>query len=247
MRTFGLIGTNLDHSWSKTYFDAKFQEEQDQELRYENLPLQHITDLKLLIQNRPDLKGLNVTIPFKEKVIGLLDIIDPASAAIGAVNVIRINRQGNEFQLEGFNTDAPAFLETLQPLLTDQDKRAMVLGTGGASKAVQYALRKMGLEFILVSRAKTPGNLTYNDLNSNVLSEYRIIINATPLGMHPETESFPAIPYEALTQGHLLYDLVYNPEETLFLKKAKAVGARTKNGLEMLHLQAEMSWKVWIS
>jgi len=243
--TYGLIGKNLEHSWSKSYFDRKFREERIPGCHYENFQLRDLTEIKSLIISKPGLLGLNITIPFKEQILQYLDEIDPIARETGAVNVIRITRHDKKINLAGFNTDAPAFQDSLRPLLTGHDQRAIVLGTGGASKAVQFALRKLGIEYILVSRSAGPARLTYKDLVPGIFKNHQLIINATPAGMYPEVDICPLLPYNALNSGHLLYDLVYNPEETLFLKKGRLAGARIKNGLEMLKRQAELSWKIW--
>jgi len=193
----------------------------------------------------PDLAGLNVTIPFKADVIRYLDEIDPVAESIQAVNCIKITRNRKKMKLAGFNTDSAAFRDTLKPLLQKQHRRALVLGTGGAARAVCHALNDLNIEFTLVSRAEKPGVLTYADTSHRIITNHKVIINATPVGMFPDESHCPYLPYDALTTRHLLYDLNYNPEETLFLKKGIEAGALVKNGLEMLHLQAELSWKTW--
>lgn len=245
MRLYGLIGKNLGHSRSMSYFERKFAEEKLTGYAYRAFPLQEASELPGLVLREQSLEGLNVTIPFKESVLPYLHRIDETAARIGAVNVIRIRRLHGQAVMEGFNTDAPAFTGTLHPMLRDHHRSALVLGTGGASRAIQYGLQKLGLSFQVVSRQPGPGRLTYEDLDGGMLRDVQVIINATPLGMFPEISGFPGIPYEAIGEGHLLYDLVYNPEETIFLNRGRKAGATTRNGLEMFHLQAELSWQTW--
>lgn len=242
---YGLVGKRLEHSWSKSYFERKFREENITGCRYDNFQIRDIAGIKPLIDYNHSLSGFNVTIPFKEQILPYLDKTDPVAEETGSVNAVRIVRQGTKVLLEGFNTDAPAFLQTLQPLIQGRGQRALILGTGGAGKAVQYAIKKLGISAMMVSRYPDQGEITYDQLTAAITRDHQIIVNATPLGMFPDTGSFPSIPYEAITSDHLLYDLVYNPEETIFLQKGRMAGARVKNGLEMLHLQAEMSWKIW--
>lgn len=189
--------------------------------------------------------GLNITIPYKTEIIPYLDELSPVAKSIGAVNCIKITGNGFNLSLKGYNTDADAYRETLKPLLQNEHSNALVLGTGGAARAVCYALKDLNIEYTLVSRKEKPGVLTYSDINKQIIYEHSLIINATPVGMFPDENHCPPLPYKALTPKHLIYDLIYNPEETLFLKKGKEAGAQVKNGLEMLYLQAEMSWKVW--
>ena len=197
------------------------------------------------VLTRQQIKGLNVTIPYKEKVIPFLDELSEEAKSIGAVNVIKVHQQENKIRLKGFNTDVIGFTESLQPLLNPTHKKALILGTGGASKAVQFGLQQLNIETLFVSRRSCDNTLTYSQLTSKVMKEHTVVINCTPVGMHPHTDECPEIPYEFIGEGHILYDLVYNPEETLFLKKGKAVGATTKNGLEMLLLQAKAAWNIW--
>lgn len=245
MRIFGLIGKSLEHSRSKAYFDHKFRENNMPDCRYENFPLQEISGLKDLIQREEFLVGLNVTIPYKTDVIPYLDRLDPVSEQIRAVNAIKIIRDGSSVITEGFNTDAPAFSETVRPLLKPYHRRALILGNGGAAKAVAWALQKLNAGFSIVSRHPGQSDFTYEELDEEIIRNHQVIINATPSGMFPGIDEFPDIPYEAVSRDHILYDLVYNPEMTVFLKKGMLSGATIKNGLEMLHLQAEMSWGVW--
>ncbi|HOW30301.1 MAG TPA: shikimate dehydrogenase [Bacteroidales bacterium] len=247
MRLFGLTGNPLGHSFSKTYFEKKFRDEQIHDCCYEVFSLSDVLEIRKLIDTNPELEGLNVTIPFKQSVIPLLDETDALASSIGAVNCLKVCRQGNLTYIKGFNTDAPAFLETLMPIIQPHHKKALVLGTGGASKAVQYALTKLDLAFRLVSRTKAENCITYADLNEEIIRDHLLLVNTTPLGMSPDTGTSPDIPYQFLTGEHLLYDLVYNPELTEFLRKGKEKHAQIKNGLEMLHLQAEKAWKIWNS
>lgn len=245
MKTYGLIGYPLEHSFSQKYFTDKFEKEK-LNARYLNFPIASISDFPELFKHHPYLAGLNVTIPYKEQVISFLDELDDTAQEIGAVNVIKISWDGLNYSLKGYNSDIVGFKESLFPLLTIDHKRALVLGTGGASKAVVTALKQLNIEYRYVSR--TPENeniLSYNDLTPEIIKDHKLIINTTPLGMYPQTDKCPSIPYEHLTNEHLLFDLIYNPEETLFLKKGKEKGAKTKNGLEMLYLQAEEAWRIW--
>ncbi len=245
MKTYGLIGYPLEHSFSQKYFTEKFEKE-GINARYLNFPISSMDDFPELFTHHPYLAGLNVTIPYKEQVFRFLDEVDPVAEKIGAVNVIKITWDNLNYTLKGYNSDITGFKKSIFPLLTIDHKKALVLGTGGASKAVVAALEQLNIDFRFVSRTpKDDNTLTYEQLNADIISEHKLIINTTPLGMYPKTDSCPDIPYEALTQEHLLYDLVYNPEETLFLKKGKEKGAKTKNGLEMLHLQAEEAWRIW--
>lgn len=245
MRWFGLTGYPLSHSWSEEFFRNKFRKERLPDCIYQNFPLEDLNNLRQIIRNHPDLIGLNVTIPYKINILQFLDEIHPEAEIIGAVNCIRIKRVDNYFYLKGFNTDAPAFQETLLPILKEGHKKALVLGTGGAARAVCNALKKNQVEYKIISRNSVSASLAYSDLNENLISGHTLIINATPLGMWPDSDTFPSIPYQFLNPSHYLYDLVYNPVETIFLKKGKDMGSATKNGLEMLQLQAELSWKIW--
>ncbi len=245
MRTFGLVGYPLTHSFSQKYFTVKFVKENIQNCEFKNFSIEQIGLLDSILKEHPKLSGLSVTIPYKQAVIPLLNSLDIAAKEIGAVNCIQIKRESKSFQLKGFNTDVYGFEKSLKPLLKSHHKSALVLGTGGAAKAVCYILDKSKINFKVVSR--NINSFSYSALNKSVLSEYSIIINTTPLGTFPNTNTCPEIPYEHLTSEHLLYDLTYNPEETLFLKKGKEKGAQTKNGLEMLHLQAEKAWEIWNS
>jgi shikimate dehydrogenase len=242
-KVFGLIGQTVSHSFSKSYFDEKFFREGLRDHHYELFPLSTIKDIEGLIKNTKGLSGLNVTIPYKEQIIQFLDEVDPAAKKIGAVNVIKFK----DGKLKGFNTDSDAFHETLIKWLPKEKLQAVILGTGGSSKAVQEALNKLKIEFKLVSREGSKGDLTYDDLKKKpaILKEAKLLINTTPLGMHPNTDSMPPIDFEQLTANHYVYDLIYNPARTQFLQKAEIRGAVIKNGLEMLHVQAEKSWQIW--
>ena len=245
MRKFGLIGKSLDHSWSKEYFQQKFINEKINNCVYENFPLGDLNGLRNLVLQDSSLSGLNITNPYKLEVLKYLDDLDSVAEAVQAVNCLQINRSGLSLQLKGYNTDMVAFMESLKPLLHETDRKALVLGTGGAARAICHALKELNIGHSIVSRQVRKGMLTYADLNKQIITGHHIIINATPVGMFPDNEQCPPLPYSCLTSYHLLYDLVYNPEMTLFLKKAQEPGARIKNGLEMLQLQAELSWKIW--
>ncbi|HEX8040626.1 MAG TPA: shikimate dehydrogenase [Chryseosolibacter sp.] len=243
-KIFGLIGLTVSHSFSKSYFDEKFFREGLRDHHYELFPLNNIREIEDLIKNTKGLSGLNVTIPYKEQVIQYLDEVDPAAKKICAVNVIKIQNG----QRKGFNTDMDAFYETIEKWLPkDKTFKALILGTGGSSKSVQEALIKLNIPFKLVSREASRGNYTYQDLEKQpkIIRESNLVINTTPLGMHPNTNTMPPIEYEQLTPDHYVYDLIYNPARTMFLQKAEMRGAVVKNGLEMLHVQAEKSWKIW--
>lgn len=243
-KVFGLIGATVSHSFSKAYFDEKFFREGLRDYHYELFPLGNITEIETLLKDTKGLTGLNVTIPYKEQVLKYLDEVDGFAKKIGAVNVIRIK----DGKLEGFNTDSDAFYETIEKWLPkDKSFKALVLGTGGSSKAVQEALKKLKIDFELVSREAKKGIISYADLEKkpDLITEFKLIINTTPLGMSPNTEAMPPIPYESITADHFVYDLIYNPARTLFLQKAEIRGATIKNGLEMLHVQAEKSWMIW--
>jgi shikimate dehydrogenase len=245
MRKFGLIGKSLLHSRSKEYFLQKFTREHLSDCVYENYQLDDLKDIRKLILNEPDLFGLNITTPYKVEIMKYMEDIIRVANVIGAVNCIKISRKGTEIKLSGYNTDAPAFRDTVKPLLRQDHTTALVLGTGGAAKAVCQALKDLNIGCTMVSRNEGPAVLTYDALTSQTIADHKIIINATPVGMFPTENQYPSLPYKYLTSKHLLYDLIYNPEETLFLKKGREAGAEVKNGMEMLNLQAEMSWEVW--
>lgn len=243
MRKFGLIGKTLVHSFSKKYFTEKFEREAV-DANYELYSIANVDSLRQFVQEH-SLCGLNVTIPYKQDVIPLLDEIDSEAQMVGAVNVIKIKREGERLCLKGFNTDVVGFRNSLKPLLKPWHTSALVLGTGGASKAVLYVLENLGIAARCVSRQKREGMLTYETLDADVMRRNTLIVNTTPLGTFPNVETCPDIPYRLLTEKHLLFDLVYNPEQTLFMKKGLQNGAAVKNGYEMLVGQAEASWRIW--
>ena len=243
-RLYGLIGYPLGHSFSQDYFNRKFEAE-NIDARYINFEIHEIADLKLILDHNRNLNGLNVTIPYKQQVIAMLDEMDPEAAEIGAVNVIKFIRRNGRLILKGYNSDIIGFRDSIAPMLTDHHSHALVLGTGGASRAVSYALRSLGIEVRLVSRTATRGVITYADLTPDIIDTHKIIVNTTPLGMYPHVDECPDIPYNLLTEHHLCYDLLYNPDVTLFMKKSADAGAEVKNGLEMLLLQAFAAWQIW--
>lgn len=239
---YGLLGRNISYSFSRGYFAEKFKHE-NLPHSYVNFDIEDISQLDDIVKNNSNLKGLNVTIPYKESVIPLLDDLDKRARKIGAVNTIKITRYQN---LIGYNTDYYGFKKSLNPYLKSYHKRALILGTGGASKAIAYALKKLKIEFDYVSRSEKEGvKFLYTDLSKEIIRTYQIIINCTPIGTFPNVNECPDIPYDAITSKHILYDLIYNPEQTKFLSCGDIKGATTINGLEMLKLQAEKSWKIW--
>ena len=244
MDKYGLIGYPLIHSFSRSYFNEKFQNE-NIDATYENFEIPTIENLPEVIDSNPELKGLNVTIPYKEKVISYLDSVSPEARAIGAVNVIKVTHNGSETTLKGYNSDVIGFTKSIEPLLERWHKKALILGTGGASKAVNYGLRSLGLETVFVSRYERPGTIQYDKITPDVIKEYNVIVNCTPVGMYPHVDECPQLPYEALDSHTLLYDLIYNPDNTLFMQRGEENGATVKNGLEMLLLQAFSSWEFW--
>ncbi|MBT0608504.1 shikimate dehydrogenase family protein [Aequorivita echinoideorum] len=243
MSKFGLIGKNISYSFSKKYFSEKFQKEKLPH-SYENFDIAQIDYFPQILSENTNIKGLNVTIPYKEKIIQYLDGVDEIAKKIGAVNTIKITETR---KLIGYNTDYFGFQKSLEEFLPLQKKTAFILGTGGASKAIAFALENLGFSFTYVSRNAGSESLAYSDLSKNIIENNLLIINCTPLGTFPKIEEFPPIPYQFLTENHLLFDLVYNPSETAFLKKGKENGARTSNGLKMLQLQAEKAWEIWNS
>jgi len=261
MKHYGLIGYPLSHSFSKAYFTQKFEREHITDAKYELFPMENIKELPALLNSDPHLCGLNVTIPYKVIVLKYLDWIQPDAKAAGAVNCIRISSEspvlaafsgevgikGHDFRLEGFNTDIYGFEMSLRPLLRDYHDQALVLGDGGAAKAVKCVLENLGINFKIVTRKPIGDNLLFKDMQPHHIKQHLLIINTTPIGMVPNTNECPPIPYEAITGKHILYDMVYNPEKTLFLAKGEEHGAITKNGYEMLILQAEKSWEIWTS
>jgi shikimate dehydrogenase len=246
MKLYGLIGYPLSHSFSRQYFEEKFRKENLTDCRYENFPLHSLEELPELVKRSPELRGFNITIPYKEKVMSALDQIDENAREVGAVNTVRVLRQKDGILMKGYNTDTYGFLTSLLPYLDKEAGSALILGTGGASKAVYCVLKRLGISCVFVSRhpVKTD-HISYSELCGPLLFNSRLIINTTPLGMFPDTEACPDIPYEFLTGKHLLYDLIYNPAETKFLARGKEMGARTVNGIEMLRLQAEKAWEIW--
>lgn len=245
MDKYGLIGYPLGHSFSIGYFNEKFQNE-GINAKYINFEIPSIEDLTEILALNPELKGLNVTIPYKEQVIPYLDEISPEAKAIGAVNVIRITRKGHKTILKGFNSDLIGFTQSIEPLLMPHwHKKALVLGTGGAAKAINYGLKSLGLDTKLVSRKPMLEEISYEKITPEIIKDYNVIVNCTPLGMYPNVETCPKLPYEAMNTKTILYDLIYNPDQTLFMKKGAAQGATVKNGLEMLLLQAFASWEFW--
>ena len=244
MDKYGLIGYPLQHSFSISYFNEKFQNEYIN-AKYINFEIPSIDALPEILASNPELKGLNVTIPYKEKVISFLDTVSPEARAIGAVNVIRVEHKGNDIVLKGYNSDLIGFTQSIQPMLRPYHKKALILGTGGASKAINYGLKSLGLDTVLVSRFERPGTIQYEKITPEVIDEYNVIVNCTPCGMYPHFEECPNLPYEAMSNKTLLYDLIYNPDQTLFMKKGLRMGATVKNGLEMLLLQAFASWEFW--
>ena len=245
MEKYGLIGYPLGHSFSISYFNQRFQDEGIDAV-YENFEIPSIEALDEVIGANPELKGLNVTIPYKEKVIPYLDSITPEARAIGAVNVIKVTHEGRNTKLKGYNSDVIGFTKSIEPMLEKKwHKKALILGTGGASKAINFGLHHLGLEIVFVSRYERPDTIQYDKITPDVVKEYNVIVNCTPLGMYPKTEECPQLPYEAMDSHTILYDLIYNPDETLFMKRGAQYGAQTKNGLEMLLLQAFASWEFW--
>lgn len=262
MKKYGLIGFPLGHSFSEKYFTEKFEKAKLNNYQYSLYPLEDISDFPKLLAKDKDLYGINVTIPHKIEVMQFLDEFDAAAKEIGAVNCIKILHgdtvksffsgelctfNPNKYKLVGYNTDAYGFEASISPFLKSHHKKALILGNGGAARAIKYVLKKNKIAYKFVSRKPDADMFSYDDLNEEVLKEYHVIINTSPLGTYPKEDTYPDIPYQYLTDKHLLYDLVYNPEETIFLKKGKEKGATIKNGYEMLELQAEKSWEIWHS
>lgn len=239
-----MIGYPLVHSFSISYFNEKFKNEGIDAV-YENYEIPTIEELPEIIDTNPQLRGLNVTIPYKGKVIGYLDAISPEASEIGAVNVIKITHKGKKAILKGYNSDVTGFTRSIEPLLENFHKHALILGTGGASKAIDFGLRSLGVETLKVSRSVKPGTIRYQDITPEMMKEWNVIVNCTPCGMYPHSDEAPLLPYEAMDSHTLLYDLIYNPDETQFMSRGKAHGAMVKNGLEMLLLQAFDSWEFW--
>lgn len=246
MRRYGLIGYPLGHSFSRDYFMEKFRKEGIDAV-YNNIPLKDLSGFRELPEHYGGLEGLNITIPYKSKVIDLLDELDGKAAEAGAVNVVKITAKDGRWLFKGYNTDIDGFVISLRPLLDEREGRALVLGTGGASRAVRAGLDEVGMEYAVVSRQRAKADYTYSDITAAVLKTYRLIVNTSPAGMHPYADEAPGLPYHALDSNHILYDLVYNPPETLFLKKGRERGCLIKNGIEMLHIQADKAWDIWNS
>lgn len=244
MDKYGLIGYPLGHSFSVGYFNEKFQNEGIDAV-YHNFEIPRIDCLHEILTLQPQIKGLNVTIPYKQQIIPFLDEMSTEAKAIGAVNVVKIVQKGNKAWLKGYNSDVIGFTRSIENILEPCHKKALILGTGGSAKAIAYGLKSLGIESVYVSRTAKEGMLTYQDIAAEVIEQHPVIVNCTPCGMYPHTEECPPLPYEAMNSKTLLYDLIYNPDETLFLKKGKAAGATIKNGLEMLLLQAFASWEIW--
>ncbi|GEP50692.1 shikimate 5-dehydrogenase [Flavobacterium noncentrifugens] len=241
-KLFGLLGRNIDYSFSRKYFTERFEKDEQHDFSYVNFDLADISEFPSIIKNNRNLKGLNVTIPYKESVIPFLDKMSVNAEKIGAVNTIKFTKKG---YLKGYNTDFYGFKKALKPLLQPHHQKALILGTGGASKGVAFALEQLGILYAFVSRQATENTIDYNRINATTFDNYQIIVNCTPIGTSPDIEKFPDLPYQFFTDKHIAFDLIYNPEETAFLKKAKANGATIKNGYDMLVFQAEKSWKIW--
>ena len=244
MNKYGLIGYPLGQSFSKKFFSNKFKKE-NINAEYINFEIDNINKFPNIIKDNKNIIGLNVTIPYKEQVIPFIDELDTEAEKIGAINTIRVIKNNNKIYTKGYNTDVYGFEESLKPFLKIHHTKALILGTGGASKAVKYVLNKLDIEFKIVSRTKTDSILSYNDITNELLSEYTLIVNSTPLGMFPKINEYPTLPYNNITDKHLFFDLIYNPTETIFLKKAKDKNATIINGEEMLIKQAQKAWKIW--
>ena len=245
MKKYGLLGYPLGHSFSRNYFNQKFEAERI-DAEYLNFEIPEIKEIKNVIKENPELNGLNVTIPYKEQVIAYLDDLDQDARLIGAVNVIKFSKGlFGKVKLKGYNSDIIGFKQSIEPLLKEHHRKALILGTGGASKAVFQGLKQLGVASTFVSRKAKEYCITYEEITPKVMEQYTVIVNTTPLGMYPNVNACPDIPYDLLTSDHLLYDLLYNPDETLFMRKGKEKGAVVKNGLEMLLLQAFAAWEIW--
>ena len=243
MHKLGLIGKNISYSFSKVYFKNKFEKEQISNVSYENFDIDNIALFPSIMQNTEGIKGFSVTIPYKEAIIPFLDALDETAKKIGAVNTIKVSKNN---QLIGYNTDCHGFKNSLKPLLKPHHKKALILGTGGASKAIAFSLKELNINYDFVSRTSKNGvNFTYDSLTDEIIKQHQIIINCTPIGTFPNVEACPNIPFGAINSEHILYDLIYNPEETAFLKFGKNHGATILNGLKMLELQAEKAWSIW--
>ncbi|MRX65675.1 shikimate dehydrogenase family protein [Maribacter luteus] len=240
---YGLVGKNISYSFSESYFADKFKKLGLSGYSYRNYDLAHIEDFKELVGEDKNLKGLNVTIPYKEAVIPYLDKLDKKARKVGAVNTVKFTKKG----LKGYNTDIYGFKKSIKPYLKKHHKRALILGTGGASKAVAFVFKELGIKFKFVSRTAKKNQLLYDDLDEKTMKKYKVLVNCTPLGTFPNIEEKPAIPFQLISDKHLLFDLIYNPEKTAFLRDGEKQGATIRNGLRMLELQAEKSWKIWNS
>ena len=245
-KIYGLIGKSLSHSFSMDFFNQKFIAEQI-DAQYINFEIDDVADLMSILSEYPNIDGLNVTSPFKEQVIDYMDELDETAEKVGAVNVIKIIKGNNAgvLKLIGYNSDFIGFKNSLEPSLTAEMDKALVLGTGGACKAVKAVLETLGIKVSLVSRKKSQLTITYEELTKQMIQDHKLIVNTTPLGTYPHSETYPLIPYRFITSSHLCYDLVYNPSETVFMKKSQMRGAKVKNGLEMLLLQAFESYRIW--
>ncbi len=243
MKKYGLIGYSLKHSFSKKYFTQKFENEKIDAVYdlYEITKIEEFENLK----NNTDFSGLNVTIPYKEKIIPYLDKLDKVAQDVGAVNTIKFIKKQDKTVLKGYNTDVFGFVKSIEPHLKEWHKKALILGTGGAGKAIDYGLKTLGIKTKFVSRKPTEKQFSYTDIDASILDEYKIIINTSPVGMYPKVGKYPCLPYHFLGREHLLFDAIYNPQETLFLRKGKEQKAQTLNGMEMLINQAEKAWKIW--
>lgn len=241
---FGLVGKDISYSFSKEYFTKKFQNLGLDTHKYVNFDIDNVSTFSEIVhQYKFELKGMNVTIPYKQDIFLYLDKVHKVAKKVGAVNTIKVTKKG---ALKGYNTDVIGFRDSIVPLLKEHHTKALILGTGGASKAIAYVFKKLGIEYMFVSRKpKKKKHLSYQSLTEKILDEYSILVNCSPVGTFPKVDRCPEIPYQYITDKHLLYDLIYNPEETLFLQKGKERGALIKNGYEMLELQAEASWKIW--
>ena len=250
MKTYGLVGYKLDYSFSKNFFTEKFKNEKREDHEYINFEIDTINEFPGIFKKDKTIYGLNCTIPYKEQVIPFLDEIDPEAAAIGAINTIKPIRKKNQpLKLKGYNTDIYGFENSLKPLLKSYHQKALILGTGGASKAVKHILEKLNIEYLMATRKENPGagKISYSQINKNIIEEFLLIINTTPLGTYPNVKNCADLPYDNLTKRHLLYDLVYNPKITAFMQHGIDKGATVINGLKMLHLQAIKSWEIWNS
>ncbi|MBK5202666.1 MAG: shikimate dehydrogenase [Prolixibacteraceae bacterium] len=250
MKTYGLIGYKLDYSFSRKFFTEKFKNEKREDYEYINFEIDSINEFPELFKKDKTIYGLNCTIPYKEQIVPFLDEIDPEAAAIGAINTVKIIRGKNQpLKLKGYNTDIYGFENSLKPLLKKYHKKALILGTGGASKAVKHILEKLNIEYLMATRKENPGTgkISYSQINKDIIDEFLLIVNTTPLGTYPNVKDCADLPYQYLTKNHLLYDLVYNPEITAFMQHGTNMGATVLNGLKMLRLQAIKSWEIWNS